>query len=105
MSDAPDINGEFEVDGLPAIDGAVWTISKREGPTPEYPDIWWDWNVDDYGYWLKLVVGTNEWILPTQIVLSDGGIVYTAIQLYTQRLNDVRRSVADTTNIYPVPKA
>jgi hypothetical protein len=105
MSDAPDVNGEFEVAGLPEIDGAVWTISKREGPTPEYPNTWWDYNVEDLGFWLTLTVGSDEWVLPTYTSLSDGTIANTAGELYLMRLNDIRGAVAETTDIHPVPKA
>lgn len=105
MSDVPDVNGEFEVAGLPEIVGAVWTISKREGPTPEYPDKWWDYDVAGQGFWLTLTVDSEEWVIPIWNLMTDGGIVGQAQQLYEQRLGELRGGTAETTNIHPIPKA
>lgn len=105
MSDVPDVNGEFEVEGLPVIEGAVWTISKREGPTPESPNEWWDWPVEMYGFWLTLTVGSEEWTLPLYNTMNDIAIATQAEQLYATRLGELRNGTAETTDIHPVPKA
>lgn len=105
MSDVPDVNGEFEVAGLPEIDGAVWTISKRTGATPEYPNEWWDFPVELQGFWLTLTVGSDSWFLPAYSQMNDGGIVVVAQQLFDMRLGELRAATAETTDIHPVPKA
>lgn len=106
MSDEPDVlTGEFDVVGLPEIDGATWTITARPGPTPEWPEDWWSWDQSTHGYWLTLTVGSDEWTLPTRTELIDNGIMDTGYQLQVLRLADVRGEVAQTTPIHPVPKA
>lgn len=105
MSDVPDVNGEFEVEGLPVIEGAVWTISKREGPTPESPNQWWDYPVEDYGYWMTLTVGSDEWTFVMYSTLSDYSIALMAQQIYNIRLVELRNGTAQTTDIHPVPPA
>lgn len=104
MSDEPDVNGVFEVQGLPpAPGGGQWSIYKWPGDVNEWPNPW-DWQLG-LRYIMKLVCdGTDEYTYPLAGWTAQD-IVGVANTLIHQRLQHRLGEIADTMTIYPVPPA
>ena len=104
MSEIPDVNGEFEVEGLPEAPGdGEWSIYKYPGEPNDWPNEW-DWQGGLY-YIMKLTCdGTDEYTQPL-IGFEDSNIALLAETLIALRARARRGSVADTTTIHPIPKA
>jgi hypothetical protein len=103
MSYVPDENGNFEVEGLPpAPANGQWTIYKYDGPEYDWPNAW-DYN-GALNYIIKLICDDGTFDYPVES-FDDSTIAQRAELLIRQRNQAVRGTVADTTDIHPVPKA
>ena len=105
MGVVPDINGEFEVPDLPeAPSGGTWTISKRL-TTPEYPDKWWDYGIDQLPWMMVLNTSEGTWECPIYDT-SDKSIKLSAESCLLFRFEELRGEwITANGPAHPVPQA